>query len=92
MQEELLSPLKMSETSTTFDDLIRSGNFFVPHLYQRKHFIEADHAVAYYAFASSSSFNSNLDDMLQFLKAELGEFPDVLSKQALNYMDQPRIT
>ncbi len=91
LKKEIFQPLEMKQTTTTADGLTKTQNVFAPHLFQRGKYIETTYSKAYYPFASAASINSNLDDMLQFLLAEMGFFPNVLSSDALRLLHTSRI-
>lgn len=91
LKKQVLAPLKMTGTSMTFEDLKRSNNYFVPHLFLKNRFEETSHSTAYYGYPGSSMLNANLDDMLRFVTAELGYAPSIISAEALKILHKPTI-
>ena len=91
LKRELFIPLQMSRLSATFDELIQSDNYFIPHIYLNGRFKEAQHSKAYYRFPGSSVLNASLDDMLKFVAGELGYAPKVISAEALAIAHEPVI-
>jgi beta-lactamase class C len=89
LKKELLVPLKMNHTTTTFAELKQNNNYFVPHLFKNGQFFETSHSSDYYRYPGSSVLNSSLDDMLKFVSAELGNAPAVISPEELTILHKP---
>src|SRR5690606_21698494 len=79
LKREILVPLKLSRTNTSFDGFGNSGNFIVPHLFRKRTFSATDPSTVYYAYPGAAGLNSNLEDLLKIVAAELGNTPATIS-------------
>jgi len=89
----LLKPLNMSNTSSTLDGLLSTHNRASPHtLGRRGKLIPCDtYSKYYYTVAPAGGINSNIRDMANFLKAQLGGYPQILSPKTLTRIHTPQI-
>lgn len=89
----LLKPLNMSNTSSTLDGLMNTHNRASPHtLGRRGALIPCDtYSKGYYTVAPAGGINSSIRDMANFLKAQLGGYPQVLSPKTLTRIHTPQI-
>lgn len=107
LKERVFSPLKMNNSSVGFEAFQQQQNTAKPHVLRktiltnkknkqgkklkqyiwRKVNVESD----FYKVAPSAGVNSSISDLAQWLIANLGYKPDVLSSEIINEVTTPRI-
>ncbi len=95
----LFTPLGMNTASYGFEALTQSADWARPHLRKRNRDKTAppnpweaiDVKTPYYATPAAGGVNASIKDMAQWLKAQMGETPEVLSPQVLNLIHAPRV-
>lgn len=95
----LFAPLGMTSASVGEEGLARSGNWARAHVRDRVKGTEDQYgpwrAVAvkpnYYRVPAAGGVNASLADMTQWLKAQMGGAPDVLSPSVLDLVHAPRV-
>ncbi|MBK8669378.1 MAG: beta-lactamase family protein [Saprospiraceae bacterium] len=90
----IFSPLKMCNTSCTFDEIRSSENACYGHKYsgQRHGFVPIDFSPHYYNVVSAGGINAPLSDMKKWLNAVMGYRPDVISPNARKIAFTPYIS
>lgn len=83
--------LSMNNASVTYDEMINSGNHAQPHGLRKKQYVPVKLSPAYYNVAAAGGINASASDMAQWLKALLGQHPDIISKSVLDEVFRPRI-
>lgn len=92
LEEELLKPLNMQYTSVGKSPLESSGTWAKPHVLTRnKTWTKTRVSNSYYRFAPAAGINTNAKDMGIWLKAMLGEHPDVVSHALVEDITTPRV-
>lgn len=93
LSSNLLKPLKMTRTSATLEDLIRTQNRATPHTRMKKGGLRpaTPYSSGYYSVAPAGGINSSARDMATFLKAQMGAFPEIISHRALRRIQTPQI-
>ena len=97
--ERLFTPLGMHTASIGSAGLTRTGDWARPHLRDRQKSKDAPHnpwhVVAvkepYYGTPAAGGVNASITDMTQWLKAQMGEAPEVLSPAVLNLIHSPQV-
>lgn len=81
----LLKPLNMHRTSATLEDFLSTQNRASPHTKTKNGKICAcyPYSSSYYTVAPAGGINSSIRDMANFLKAQMGGFPEVVPNSAL---------
>lgn len=99
VQSRLFKPLGMKTATYGLDALIQSGNWARPHTRTR----QADPALPpnpwtrievklpYYATPAAGGVNASITDMSLWLKAQLGNMPDVLAPEVLDLIHAPQV-
>ena len=96
----LFAPLGMTSASVGEEGLARSGNWARAHVRDRvKGGAEDDYGpwrpvgvkAPYYRVPAAGGVNASLADMTQWLKAQMGGAPDVLSPTVLDLVHAPRV-
>lgn len=85
LKTNLLQPLHMTNTSATYETLMRNINKASPHTKNSRGSLCAcePFSKGYYAVAPAGGINSSIRDMATFLKAQMGGYPQVVSSKAL---------
>jgi beta-lactamase class C len=94
LKDNLFKPLKMPLASLGFQPLKESSNCAFPHIKNAKGKIvpRKKYSQAYYAVAPAGGINASMVDLIPFLQAHLGGFPEVLSSDTLRLLHTPQIT
>ena len=95
----LFTPLGMVTASYGQDALLASGDWARPHNRRRQRdrnlpqhpWKVMDVKQPYYATPAAGGVNASILDMAQWLKAQIGDAPEVLSPSVLNLIHQPRV-
>ncbi len=91
--ERLFAPLGMTTASLDRDGLLSSGNWARAHQ-QRRGQARPQLAVvndAYYNVPAAGGVNSSILDLAEYMRAQMGLRPDVLSPELLGVLHAPRI-
>ncbi|OJW50338.1 MAG: hypothetical protein BGO67_00210 [Alphaproteobacteria bacterium 41-28] len=93
LEDNLFKPLKMPLASVGFQPLKESSNHAFPHVRNQKEKIvtRKKYSEAYYAIAPAGGINASMEDLIPFLQAHLGGFPNLLSSDTLNLLHTPQI-
>ncbi len=92
IQEQLFTPLGMSNASAGKGALMASQSWASPHIAiardkWRKSMVESN----YYRFTPAAGVNASISDMTIYLQAMLGEFPTVVPPELIEYITEPRV-
>lgn len=99
IQTRLFTPLGMTTASVGSAPLAQSGDWARPHLRDRKKAKDApenpwrvvDVKEPYYLTPAAGGVNASIADMAQWLKAQLGDTPEVLSSGVLELIHTPQV-
>ncbi|WP_372760326.1 serine hydrolase domain-containing protein [Pseudoalteromonas sp.] len=89
LTESIFTPLKMHDTSLGFDAMVQDDNYAHPHVRGKKRWYSAKLKPNYYKVAPAAGVNASAADMAIWLKAQLGQYPEVLSLDALAAQTRP---
>lgn len=100
VQERLFTPLGMRTASYGQDALMLSGNWARPHNRKTQKdpalpahpWTRIEVTAPYYATPAAGGVNASIRDMAQWLKAQLGNAPDVLSPGVLDLIHAPQVS
>jgi len=88
----LLQPLHMTRTTTTLEGIMNTSNHAMPHTVTKKRLIPLEtYSSGYYTVAPAGGINSTARDMANFLRAQMGGYPEVLSPSMLQRIQTPQI-
>ncbi len=89
----LLKPLNMTNTSSTFSGLMRTNNRATPHVKGKNGALIPcnTYSQGYYNVAPAGGINSSIRDMAIFLKAQLGGYPEIISHRVLTRIQTPQV-
>lgn len=93
LQKELINPLGMQDMTFAYDDLMCSGNVALPHRTDSSGFRYYPLKISnkYYNTICAGGINASISDMSIWLKALMGQYPQVLPRQALDSLFQPMV-
>ncbi len=89
--ELLFEPLGMVDASLGKDALLSSNNRALPHIQRNGGWITAPIRDAYYNVPPAAGVNASIYDMAQWLRAMMGNFPQVVSEQTIREVTTPSI-
>lgn len=90
-QEELLDPLQITNTSTTYESFIQGKNIALPHRGGNKNWRQRPISRKYYNAIPAGGVNASIADMGEWLQLLLGNRPEVIQQKTLNEIFTPRI-
>ncbi len=93
MEARVFAPLGMRHASMTADGLQATGNWAQSHRRRKKTDPWRIEPVkeAYYRLPAAAGVNASITDMTQWLAAQLGHRPEVLSPEVLALLHTPRV-
>jgi len=87
LSEKLFQPLEMRDASASYKKISLSANVAKPHFFTRPVAISD----TYYSVAPAGGINASGEDMAQWLKALLGNRPDVLPQKRVDEIFEPQV-
>lgn len=91
VKRRLFAPLGMKDASVGLDGIMASGNWARPHVRTRGGWLPLFPKPTYYRVAPAAGVNASASDMAQWLLAQTGHRPDVLSAPLLATLHQPLV-
>lgn len=92
LQQEVLNPLQMRHTSVGRKPLKNAKDWAKPHvLTRKKNWKKTKVGETYYRVAPAAGVNTNSHDMAIWLKAMLGEYPDVFEPALVDEITEPKV-
>jgi beta-lactamase class C len=92
VQNRILRPLGMHDASVGLDGILASQNWARPHVRTRGGWLSLTPKPSYYRVLPAAGVNASASDMAQWLLAQTGHRPDVLSAPLLATLHQPLVT
>jgi beta-lactamase class C len=89
LEEKIFKPLEMREASATYEDILYNPNVAHPHLLRFRRWHEIPISDKYYNVAPAGGVNVSINDMTHWIKALLGNRPDVVSPESLHQIYTP---
>lgn len=89
LDEFIFAPLNMQDAGLGYEHMTLDDNFAWPHVRGRKRWHTARLKQHYYKVLPAAGVNASASDMSQWLKAQLGLYPSVLSPDALSKQSVP---
>ena len=87
--DQIFRPLHMHDASITYEEMMATPNKAIPHQRYRKHYTPVKISSTYYNVAAAGGINASISDMTEWMKALLGQRPDVISTQVLDSVFKP---
>ncbi|MFC5569773.1 serine hydrolase domain-containing protein [Lysobacter yangpyeongensis] len=91
VQNRIFHPLGMTDASVGLDGILTSANWARPHVRTRGGWLSLTPKPAYYRVLPAAGVNASASDMAQWLLAQTGHRPDVLSAPLLATLHQPLV-
>ena len=91
LRQRIFEPLQMTSAGLGSDHLTQDDNYARPHVRVRSGVRPVDVKSHYYRLPASAGVNLTLDDMVTWVQAQLGAWPDVLDEQLLAQLRQPYV-
>ena len=93
VEQRIFRPLNMKDASFGLEAITNNPNHALPHRWDKtqKQWQPIEHSAKYYSLAPAAGVNATIKDMQQWLKAQLGQYPKVLSEEQLHTMHTPHI-
>lgn len=91
LSRRLLVPLQMSDTSVGREALLDESNWARPHVYARRGWVAVEPQATYYQLPAAAGVNSSIRDLAIWMRAQLGERPEVLPGPVLTMVHTPRV-
>jgi len=91
IKARLFAPLKMTDASITREALLTNINHASPHIRRRGKWTPTEVTEGYYGVAPAAGVNASIADMAQWLRAMLGNMPQVVSPKVLQEVSTPVI-
>ena len=89
MDERIFTPLNMNYASTTYEEFMASHNRASCHVKGKNGFVACTVTPNYYRVAPAGGINASASDMAQWLRAQMGMYPEVLPPKLLKEMHTP---
>jgi beta-lactamase class C len=91
VEKRIFTPLGMKNSSYGLDGLLASSSWARPHVRSGGGWTPVMPNENYYRVPPAAGVNASIQDMAQWLNAQLGHRPDVLSKDVLNEIHTPQV-
>lgn len=91
MQQNVFDPLEMQDASLGMKSYLRTDNRATPHVRGKKRWYPREVELDYYRVLPAAGVNASISDISQWLKAQLGGYPEVISPYVLDTVSTPRI-
>lgn len=91
MREQIFIPLGMNSASTTYEAMINHPNAAQPHVKSGTRWASTTIKPTYYRVAPAGGINASIKDMANWLRAQMGHRPDVISPEVIKSITTPVI-
>ena len=91
LQSRLLTPLDMADASVTREAFLHNANHASPHIRRRGKWMLTNVTESYYAIAPAAGINASITDMTKWLRAMLGEMPEIVPPRVVQDVSAPVI-
>lgn len=89
VNDALFTPLEMKHASIGYEPMVVDDNYAHPHVRGRKRWYSAKLKKNYYKVPAAAGVNASANDMEKWLKAQLGQAPEILPLEALVKQTRP---
>jgi beta-lactamase class C len=89
LNNAIFTPLKMNNASLGYASMTQDKNYAHPHVRGKKRWYTSKLKKNYYKVPAAAGVNASASDMAIWLKAQLGQYPNVLSLDALTAQTRP---
>ncbi|WP_321394135.1 serine hydrolase domain-containing protein [Emcibacter sp.] len=91
ISDMIFKPLEMSNASVGYQAFLHSENRAAPHVRTRKGWLKTKVKPAYYEVLPAAGVNASVSDMAQWLIAQMGHRPEVMSAGVLDSLTEKKI-
>ncbi len=91
VEKRIFMPLGMTNASYGLDGLMASASWAKPHVRNKTGWTPVTPNENYYRIPPAAGVNASIQDMAQWLRAQLGHRPDVLSKEVLSQIHSKQV-
>ncbi len=91
LKRRVLVPLDMQDTSVGRDDLLSAENWARPHVHTARGWVPVEPKPTYYQLPAAAGVNASIADVAKWLRAQLGEAPEVVSPSVIEMAHASRI-
>jgi len=91
MQLRIFDPLGMRHASIGYAALLASERLALPHVKQRKQWVNGEIEQDYYRLPPAAGVNASIVDVALWLQAQLGARPDVIKPELVQMVTTPQI-
>lgn len=87
----LLVPLEMYDASLSWEEMVANPNHASPHVRRRGGWQAVQIRPTYYSVPAAAGINASITDMAKWLRALLGERPEVIPPSVIKQVSQPQV-
>ncbi|WP_160152931.1 serine hydrolase [Microbulbifer sp. ALW1] len=91
LKERFFTPLKMEDASLGWESFMAASNRAAPHVQTGSGWRPVKVEKEYYLAAPAAGVNASISDMAQWLKAQMGYYPEVLSQAVIDDLTTERV-
>lgn len=91
LKDRFFVPLQMEDASLGWEAFMAAGNRAAPHVQTGSGWRPVKVEKEYYLAAPAAGVNASISDMAQWLKAQMGYYPEVLSKEVIADLTTERV-
>lgn len=91
VEKRIFAPLGMANASFGLDGLMGSASWAKPHVRGKGGWLSVTPNENYYKIPPAAGVNASIQDMAQWLRAQTGHRPDVLSKELLSQIHTKQV-
>ncbi|WOX06329.1 serine hydrolase domain-containing protein [Microbulbifer pacificus] len=91
LKDRFFVPLQMEDASLGWEAFMATGNRAAPHVQTGSGWRPVKVEKEYYLAAPAAGVNASISDMAQWLKAQMGYYPEVLSKDVIADLTTERV-
>lgn len=91
LKERFFAPLEMEDASLGWESFMAADNRAAPHVQTGRGWRPVKVEKEYYLAAPAAGVNASITDMGQWLKAQMGYYPDVLSHDVIDDLTTERV-
>ncbi len=92
LQRRVFLPLDMRDSSVGREALLATSSWARPHVYSARGWVAVDPKPTYYQLPAAAGVNASIHDVAKWMRAQLGENPDVLTPAVLTSVQTERVS
>jgi len=91
LKERVFAPMNMSDASVSYEEIVNNRDFTRPHFRYRGTWKPQKIHDTYYNASPAGGVNASISDMAQYLRALLGNSPEVIADSTLHTLFTPEV-